>query len=283
MRRQQQLNEELRKQLISLNARLEAEGRAHREAQAAPFRRKNSARKPAPSRAPPHPTPAPPRPRPFDQKFLWKADGRSVIQVSPRDIQRAVDRNDEEFVFSLIQALDALRETNERGYKMLLERIRQVDRYYARVLTADTTRVLVDASNVARYEKDKAGRGQLRNLLTMRDELRRRDCFPILLYADASLPHNIDEPARATANEKSRGPHHDPVRPGSRRGVSPRSAPHRRLCRHQRPRLPPQGHPQLRTPAHRVPYRERLFNGRRFLVFNWNRKDAKAQRTTFER
>jgi hypothetical protein len=114
--------------------------------------------------------------------------------MTPRDVQRAIDRNDEDFVFTLIQSLDAMRESSEEGYRLLLARIREIGRYYSRVLTADTTRVLIDASNVARFEKDKYGKGQLRHLLSMRDELRRRDCFPILMYADASLPYNIDEP-----------------------------------------------------------------------------------------
>jgi hypothetical protein len=77
---------------------------------------------------------------------------------------------------------------------MFLERVRAYDRYSARILTGDTTRVLVDASNVARFEKNKFGKGILQNLLALRDELRSRSYFPIILIADASLPYFIDQP-----------------------------------------------------------------------------------------
>lgn len=181
LRRQQQLNEELRKQLAAAAARLDA-------------------------LVPKTPTPAPtPKPAaakpvarlkatsPLDQQFIWKSD-RRPFNVTPRQVKQAIDANNEEFVFRLVQAFDALRETNPQGYRLFLDRIREFDRYYSRVLTADTTRVLVDASNVARFEKDRRGKGQLRHLLAMRDELRRRDCFPVAIYADASLPYHIDEP-----------------------------------------------------------------------------------------
>jgi len=142
-----------------------------------------------------------PKISPFDQEFVWNSDGRA-FRVSPRAVGRAIERNDEEFVFSLIQAFDALREKNAQGYKLFIESVRSLNRYYARVLTAETTRVLIDASNVARYEKDNYGKGQLRHLLSMRDELRLRDCFPILIYADASLSYNIDEPGELIAMAK---------------------------------------------------------------------------------
>lgn len=198
MRRQQQLNEDLRKQLASTMARLEAALEAQKPATASPQQTAPPAETKKPELSVLRKTVA----SPLDQPFIWKSD-RRPFQVTPREVKRAIDRNDEDFVFTLIQAFDALRETNERGYRMFLDRIREFDRYYSRVLTADTTRVLIDASNVARYEKDRYGKGQLRNLLAMRDELRRRDCFPILIYADASLPYHIDEPGELMKMVKS--------------------------------------------------------------------------------
>ncbi|MBV9470406.1 MAG: hypothetical protein JO316_24320 [Abitibacteriaceae bacterium] len=207
MRRQQQLNEELRKQLANVTARLQTLSAPPSAPTPAPAatpqagipQSKTTAKGAAKGAAKaPAKTPAPtlaPRPQvlPLDQLFLWQSDGRQ-FRVTPREVKRAIDRNDEEFVFTLIQAFDALRETNEPGYRMFIDRIREFDRYYSRVLTVDTTRVLVDVSNVARYEPNRYGKGQLRHLLVMRDELRRRDCFPIIMYADASLPYHIDEP-----------------------------------------------------------------------------------------
>lgn len=182
LRRNQEINEELRKQLAQLQARLEALS-PKSEAQT-PNLEPVKTRTPKPETRQPL--------SPLDQTFVWKSDGRQ-FRVTPRNVQRAVDRSDETFVFQLIQAFDALRETNEKGYRLFLDALRSLDRYYSRVLTVDTTRVLVDASNVARYEKDRYGKGQLKHLLAMRDELRRRDCFPIQIIADASLPYNIDE------------------------------------------------------------------------------------------
>ena len=141
-------------------------------------------------------TPAPKRKtllNPADQQFLFEVAGNH-FQISARQLAQAVERNDEDLVFSLTQALFTLREMNPEGHKMFLERVRAFDRYSARVLTGDTTRVLVDASNVARFEKNKYGKGILENLLALRDELRSRSYFPIILIADASLPHFIDQP-----------------------------------------------------------------------------------------
>jgi hypothetical protein len=135
---------------------------------------------------------------PLDQAFIWNVDGRA-FRVTPREVKGAIDRNDEEWVFALIQGLDALRETHPRVHKQFIESVREMGRYYNRVLTVETTRVLVDASNVARFELDHRNKGKLISLLQLRDELRRRDCFPIKMVADASLPYNIDEPQELLA------------------------------------------------------------------------------------
>ncbi len=183
MRRQQEISEDLRKQLTQVRAQLA-------ELQPTPAKIK-PVEKPVKAKVTAKKTPVI---SPLDKLYIWKSDGRE-FRVSPREVQRRIDANDEEWVFPLVQALDTLKDSNEKGYRVFMEALRSLDRYYGRVLTADTTRVMVDASNVARHEKDRYGRGQLRHLLAMRDELRRRDCFPIHIVADASLPHNIDESA----------------------------------------------------------------------------------------
>jgi len=192
LRHQQQLNEEIRKQLADVTARLEGLAPAPTTPTGISVGAEKRVAKTAPPTVPPAPVPVRPV-SPLDQLFVWQSDGRQ-FKLTPRDIQRAIDRNDEDYVFTLIQSLDAMRENSEEGFRLLISRVREIGRYYSRVLTVDTTRVLIDASNVARFEKDRYGKGQLRHLLAMRDELRRRDCFPIVAYADASLPYNIDEP-----------------------------------------------------------------------------------------
>jgi flagellar biosynthesis GTPase FlhF len=208
LRQSQQLHEELRRQIAGLGARIrELELAAQKPAATetktaipAVKAKPSSTRNAKPSLAPVQVS-RPVDVHPLDQLFMWNADGRNV-RITARELVDDINRNDEEKVFSIIQALDALREQNSDAYRMFIGRVREAGRYYARVITTETTRVLVDASNVARYEKDARGRGQLCNLLAMREELRRRDCFPIKLIADASLPFNIDERGELLAMAK---------------------------------------------------------------------------------
>lgn len=198
LRQGQQLSEDLRRQLTTAQTQIE-NLQAALEAQVEAARRPSEhKRRPKTQWQPPRvqahsPTSVAPE-SPLDQVFIWKS-GTRVLRVSPREIKKQIEANNDAFIGDIAGALDDLRAINPSGFEVFMKRMRELDRYYARVLTGKSTRVLIDASNVARQEKDFAGKGKLQNLLMMRDELRRRDCFPILIYADASLPYNIDEPA----------------------------------------------------------------------------------------
>jgi|GEM_PF-2970283 len=181
VRQQQRISEDLRKQLAASPRELKEETKVLSAPPKAPDAGKKAPARPAPTQDP------------ADQPFLFEIAGRK-LHTSVRQLAAAIDRNDEELVYSLTQALFELRETNAAGHKMFLDRVRKFDRYSARVLTGDTMRVLVDASNVARFEKNQYGKGILDNLLALRDELRSRSYFPIIMIADASLPHFIDQP-----------------------------------------------------------------------------------------
>ena len=133
-----------------------------------------------------------PPPHPFDEIFEWQADGRT-IRLTARDVKRQIDKNDEDAIFTTMMALDALENRNRELYFKFLHRLKTIDAYYASVLTRPTTRVLVDASNVARSEPDRRGRGQIELLFLLKEELRRRNCWPLVFIADASLPYNIDD------------------------------------------------------------------------------------------
>jgi hypothetical protein len=117
---------------------------------------------------------------------------RRDVENSTEKIKAAIDRNDEPFVATLREQISALRARDGAACKNLLKRVRALGKFYERVLTGSSARVLVDASNVARH--DAAKKGRLAYLLAMRDELRRHSFFPIIFVADASLPHFIDEP-----------------------------------------------------------------------------------------
>ena len=116
------------------------------------------------------------------------------MRLTAREVRRLIDRNDEERVGTVMLELDALRESNPELRKKFLERLTQAGAHYSRVLTHGTARVLVDASNVARFRSNKYGKGHLADLQLMRQELQRLDCWPIIFIADASLPYNIDQP-----------------------------------------------------------------------------------------
>jgi len=181
VRQQQQISEDLRKQLAATSRESKDDKKVLSSPTKAP-----STQKKAPPRSVQSVDPA-------DQSFLFEIAGRK-FSISARQFAAAVDRNNEELVYSLTQALFELRESNAVGHKMFIDRVRAFDRYSARVLTGDSMRVLVDASNVARFEKNQYGKGILDNLLALRDELRSRSYFPIIMIADASLPHFIDQP-----------------------------------------------------------------------------------------
>ncbi len=190
VRQGQLLQEETRRHLAQLQAQIEEQNQVEEPTPTIMPEVPVVAAKPAKPKKPPRP------PKPLfgrDEVFVWKSEQREV-RVSPREAKERIDKNDEIWVAALSRDIETLRDNNEELAKRFLSGVREVGRYYVRVLHGATTRVLVDASNVARYEKDSRGRGQFQHLITMREELRRYDCFPILFYADASLPHNIDEP-----------------------------------------------------------------------------------------
>jgi hypothetical protein len=128
---------------------------------------------------------------PLDEIFQWQADGRR-IQISPRQIKRLIDQNKEDELYLVQMALEVLEANNKELYNRFLHRLGTIDLSYRQVLTSPTQRVLVDASNVARSQL-KNGRGMLKLLISVRDELRSRGAWPIIMVADASLRHNIDE------------------------------------------------------------------------------------------
>jgi predicted nucleic acid-binding Zn-ribbon protein len=188
MRRQQEISEEIRKQLARANSELE---------ELRPKAPDSTATTAGASTSPPPASTsgdsrAQKSASPLDREYVLAADRRK-ISVTPREVQKRVDANDEEWVFRLIQALESIRQVDPGGHKTFLDALKPLGYYYRQVLTSDTLRVLVDASNVARYEKDERNKGKLSHLLEMRDVLRSRGCFPIKIIADASLPYFIDD------------------------------------------------------------------------------------------
>ena len=190
-------NKRLKKQVRQLTLALEE---ARRAAQQAVVEREQSRKageeKEKRSDVTPSPTlplsrsPAPPQPS--ATALRWNING-DRYSVSIAQATQSVDTNQEEAVFKMAESLKRLRRVDGGQFTAVVQRLREVGRYYAHVLTQSTMRVIVDGSNVAHAEKNRRGQAQLRNILAVRDELRALDFFPILIYADASLPYQIDQ------------------------------------------------------------------------------------------
>ncbi|RYX84720.1 hypothetical protein EON83_08790 [bacterium] len=129
---------------------------------------------------------------PLDEIFRWMADGHE-FRITAREAIRHLDKGDAEFAFRAQLALEGVAPADIAKKNAFLTRIREQDGYYVRVLTEPTQRALVDASNVVRSTKTRYGKGELRNLLNLKTELRRLGFFPIEMVADASLRHNVDD------------------------------------------------------------------------------------------
>lgn len=178
LHRLQQLNEETRSRLTALDEELQSQNAKLAElSRTEPTPEKDEEEKNTESH--------------HKLSALRRTPRPSITPPDAEKIVTAVERGDERFVATFRRSLALLREQNSEACSRLLAEIRALSRYSERVLTKATTRALVDASNVARY--DGPGRGKMEYLHAMREELQRFNFFPILFVADASLPYHIDE------------------------------------------------------------------------------------------
>ncbi len=191
LRQSAQSREEERKKVIALEARL-SQLNGDKKAESAP-KQVDAVSSPPTTQTAPNQVVKVSKPSPLDEIFEWRAHGRRV-RLTAREVRRLIDKNDEESVGNVMLELEALQDSNPELRQRFLARLGQAGAHYPRVLTHRTSRVLVDASNVARYLPNRYGKGQLEHLYLLRDELQRLDCWPIIMVADASLPYNIDEP-----------------------------------------------------------------------------------------
>jgi hypothetical protein len=126
----------------------------------------------------------------------------NTIPLTPRRIVRAVQTGETELIARVRQGIAALRNIGTVEAKRadaLLEAIATLDAIAVEpLLRITTTPVLVDASNVARFNPDPlalSGPSHTENLRLMRDHLLRSGFFPVVLIADANLSHFMDDRA----------------------------------------------------------------------------------------
>lgn len=110
--------------------------------------------------------------------------------VRPGDLIHAVYANDLDAVQDVRPALRS--DPRAGDVKRLVD---ESDPSCWTALTAETTTVIVDASNVAHFMTG-AGKARLGSLLAVRRELHKKRYFPVYLIADAALPYQIDDPER---------------------------------------------------------------------------------------
>lgn len=119
--------------------------------------------------------------------------------LTPSAIVDAVDGSNEDLVISVRRALAQLRDSSPDDYGRAISTIAAAtggDESYLKPLIGQTRGpAIVDASNAAWYDDAQgvADRPRLRQVLAVRAAIRRRGFFPILLIADAPLPHTIDD------------------------------------------------------------------------------------------
>lgn len=114
------------------------------------------------------------------------SDGTKEVTISIRKIAEAVDSNDLQTVKFIRRALGKLK----TGRQSILRNLSALDASCVEALSHAEKPVLVDGSNVAWDSRDKP---RLRNILDMRNELRRAGYFPIYIYVDAALVYQIDQ------------------------------------------------------------------------------------------
>lgn len=129
-----------------------------------------------------------------DQVFRFQVDGLHYT-LSVETMLRAIVTNVERDVREFSILLDRIRRADVITHRKILTALRKRGHYYPRVLTAPTTPAIVDGSNVAHGEKNQKGQAKLQNILSVREELRGEGFFPIWIYVDASLPHQVDNRA----------------------------------------------------------------------------------------
>ena len=193
LRQSAQSREEERRKVVALEAKLAELQTQNADKPAAALKSMDAVSSPPTTQDAPNRPVKVSKPSPLDEIFEWMAHGHR-IRVTAREVRRLIDKNDEARVGNLMLELEALQESNPDLRRRFLERLKQAGAHYPRVLTHRTSRVLVDASNVARFRANKYGKGHLADLQLMRQELQRLDCWPIVFIADASLPYYIDEP-----------------------------------------------------------------------------------------
>ncbi len=140
---------------------------------------------------------------PDEPVTLPHTPGYNLAVITPRRLVRAVHSGDAQTVSAVRAALHVLRGQDDKASVQLadafLDAVVQIAPIAASPLLHENTRpIIVDASNVARYNADPLSlqtAPRVLHLKLMRDYLLRRGYFPVSLIADANLRYHVDDKA----------------------------------------------------------------------------------------
>ena len=125
----------------------------------------------------------------IDKTFAL-TDGDRSIQTSARRILNAVNTNEVALAEFLRRGISNLKRTRPTLYRSLLRTLEKSDTDCKAALTATRGPVVLDGSNVAWH--DSTERAVLQSIIRVQKDLWREGFFPVHIYVDASLPHQID-------------------------------------------------------------------------------------------
>lgn len=122
-------------------------------------------------------------------KIITISDGSISKQMSVRSIIESINSNNVETVSFIIKALKWMRNKDSDIYCSIKKTIASINEVYIEVLDGSHDYIIVDGSNVAWHGDRKP---HLRNIYAIRDYLWELGYFPIYIYVDAALIHQID-------------------------------------------------------------------------------------------
>lgn len=126
-------------------------------------------------------------------KVLDLQNGKASMQLSVNDIIRAISLNDVDTVDFVRSAISIMKKTDTDLYGAILRLLDNTDQSIIQVLRGGNKPIIVDGSNVAWHGvSTNNAKPRLRNIYAIREGLRYFGYFPIFIYIDAALVHQID-------------------------------------------------------------------------------------------
>jgi hypothetical protein len=124
-----------------------------------------------------------------------------VSNLTARSLSSAIDRGDVATVDSARAALAKMNKQVRDRVGFAVDRVATPSHFRLLARRELVGAAVVDASNVANYEREMMGRSgaALDNILAVREAVREAGYFPVLVVCDASLPFTIDRPEELRA------------------------------------------------------------------------------------